>query len=355
MKVIHTSDIHLTDDEKYQHRWDALKEIVEVFKKEEADILVIVGDLFDSIKDSRKTYERLREIFDNLQVVILPGNHDKEAYREGMDLGKNVTVIRNGEEVLDFEEVVFIGLPYEDGLQTPEKVYARLLQASEKRKSNKCNILLFHGELLSKAYDSTNDFYEKGRYMPVSFEILDSLGFNYILAGHFHTRYDVKESENRYFVYPGSPVSISRKEKGRRKINVIEVGEKPRSVELNSFHYIEKEVRLNIDDNENPIDKINRAVQKELVDSNCSLLVNITGYFDGAKFSITEQLLTKHIYTLVETYNIEFQFNAKDIGNIIASNRLLYRIIEKINGKELGEERRYALIKRFVDAFLEIK
>ncbi|SHN62140.1 metallophosphoesterase family protein [Fervidobacterium gondwanense] len=357
MKIVHTSDLHLTDDEKYQHRWDALKEIVEVFKKEQADILVIAGDLFDSVTDANKTYEKLRKILDEIQVIILPGNHDNEFYNiEGKHLGSNVTVITSIDAYLDFDNVRVLGLPYEEGLNTTEKVYEKLRYASSLKKTDKLNILLFHGELLSTSYTTADDFYEKGRYMPVELETLNSLGFSYILAGHFHTRYDVRNMENGYFIYPGSPVSISQKEKGKRKINIVKLGETPKPVELNSFHYIEKEVRLSIDDD--PIERIDTTVQQTFQESQNSkflLLLKVTGYFNGAKFSITEQMVNMHLNSLKRDYNIECQFDAKDIGNIIANDKLMRKIIEKINSKGLDEEKRYAIIKRLVDAFLEIK
>ena len=52
------------------------------------------------------------------------------------------------------------------------------------------NVLLFHGELLHFAAGSGAYGEEEGRdYMPVWLSSFEGLGFDYVLAGHFHSQY----------------------------------------------------------------------------------------------------------------------------------------------------------------------
>ncbi|MGQ9855682.1 MAG: metallophosphoesterase family protein [Fervidobacterium sp.] len=352
MKIVHTSDIHLTDDERYTHRWDALRKIIDVVKKENADMLVIAGDLFDSVADANKTYERLRSIFNGIRVIILPGNHDKDVYKEDMYIGENVTIIKKMEEFVDFENVRIIGIPYEDTCTTVEKTYEKFLLANEFASKSKHNILIYHGELIDERYTGTEDFYESGRYMPFELKMIESLNFSYILAGHFHTRYDVQKTSNGYFVYPGSPVSVSRKEIGKRRINVVEIGKEPKPLEIQSFHYVEKIVQLNLEDS--PKAKIESELNSDVLIDNGYVILHVSGFFDGNRFSETENSLKKWLDGLKEKFNVEIQFSAKDIGNIMKEDRLIYRIIEKLNAKDIDDAQRKSILRKIVDAYIEL-
>ncbi len=46
MKILHTADLHLRSEN--DERWAALTAVVDIGKKQKADVLVIAGDLFDS-------------------------------------------------------------------------------------------------------------------------------------------------------------------------------------------------------------------------------------------------------------------------------------------------------------------
>ena len=112
----------------------------------------------------------------------------------------------------DVEGVRVFGLPFEK--ISGDKVVERLLSMRERLRKSATNILLFHGELLDVGYsrDSYGDDEEAG-YMPLRLSSLDGLGFDYVLAGHFHTKFEVQRYDGGFFVYPGSPVSITKKEK----------------------------------------------------------------------------------------------------------------------------------------------
>src|SRR5215475_6567801 len=87
IRVVHTSDVHLETDtfgagprgeELRSKVRTAFANVIDVANTREADLLLIVGDLFDS---SRVTEEGLAFAFGTIAqakmpVVMIPGNHD---------------------------------------------------------------------------------------------------------------------------------------------------------------------------------------------------------------------------------------------------------------------------------------
>ena len=199
MKILHTADIHLkeSDDE----RWQALSEIIELGNRELIDALIISGDLFDKDIDAMKLKTSIRELFsrNNYRIFIIPGNHDSNSFEEGSFLGANVEIINTNDDIYEIDGVSIAGLPYMEIRES--EIFERLNNISGKLSKDKCNILLYHGELLNTFY-SRGDFGEEGdsRYMPVTLDYFNEMNFDYILAGHFHTNFNVWEfDKKRYF------------------------------------------------------------------------------------------------------------------------------------------------------------
>jgi len=61
MKVLHTADIHLR--EYGDNRWKALQKLIEIGKKEEVEVFVVSGDLFDKDIDAEVLRPKIREVF----------------------------------------------------------------------------------------------------------------------------------------------------------------------------------------------------------------------------------------------------------------------------------------------------
>ena len=223
MKILHTADIHLR--EYGDKRWEALQKLIEIGKKEKIGILVICGDLFDKGINAENLRPKIRELFSNngFKIVIIPGNHDKDSYKSGLYFGDDTVIL--GNSPLEFNNVRIIGMPFEEAMQR-EDILSKLCSLKNTLTSDNKNILLFHGELLD-AFFSRKDFGEEGeeRYMPVRLSYFRDLNVDYVLAGHFHSNLEVRLLENGgYFVYSGSPVSITKREVGQRKVNIFEIG-----------------------------------------------------------------------------------------------------------------------------------
>ncbi len=291
MKILHTADLHL--NEGASERWDALDELVKVAREHKVSALVIAGDLFDHNAEAEKLRARLRAALagGGFQTIILPGNHDYKAYLSGLYFGENVTVINNWAEPVRLGEAVIWGLPYER--LSGERLVGRLREMGGLMNPEEPNILLFHGELLD-AYFSRHELGDEGdqRYMPVRLSYFASLPLQYVLAGHFHSRYTGWQlPEGGLFIYPGSPVAVTRRENGRRVANLLTLGETPAETELNSYHY--EELKINLDPF-NPVDPRVLLEQKlQGIHPQAKVLLTVQGLFNGSTLALNESELAE--------------------------------------------------------------
>src|SRR3989304_2726941 len=92
MKILHTADIHLR--EYGDERWQTLKTLIDIGKKEKIEVFVISGDLFDEKIDAENLRPKIREIFSNngFSIVLIPGNHDHDVYKD-MYFGEDAKIL----------------------------------------------------------------------------------------------------------------------------------------------------------------------------------------------------------------------------------------------------------------------
>ena len=67
MKILHTSDIHLVEFE--DERWKTLVKLLEIGKRENIDILVICGDLFDNETAAENFQKFVESRGGNVEIV----------------------------------------------------------------------------------------------------------------------------------------------------------------------------------------------------------------------------------------------------------------------------------------------
>src|SRR3989304_3361210 len=103
MKILHTADIHLR--EYGDERWQTLKTLIDIGKKEKIEVFAISGDLFDEKIDAENLRPKIREIFSNngFNIVLIPGNHDHDVYKD-MYFGEKTSEKKANEDTchLDF-------------------------------------------------------------------------------------------------------------------------------------------------------------------------------------------------------------------------------------------------------------
>lgn len=352
MRILHTADLHLrtTDDE----RWEALGVILDKVDELKAGVLVVCGDMFDKDVDAQRLKSPLREVFEKRsnRVLVLPGNHDDKGLRAGDFFGEHVTVMSDPLQPVDIGLTRIVGIPFED--VGPEVVLDRLLAARELVRDDEgaTNVLLFHGELLDLMPEPDAFGVDEGHdYMPVRLSTFAGLGFDYVLAGHFHRNYDVRQFDGGYFVYAGSPVSITRKETGRRHAIVVDAGEPPRPTPLDTHHAERVDIRLNPFDRVQPFDDIRRRL--ESLHPKAAAYLSVGGFVDVEALGMTE----REFAVAVKQYEtepgvVEVTSPWRDVGDIL-HHELFKRVDEHLRAAELGDEHREAVREMVIDAMTE--
>ena len=249
MKFIHCSDIHLGAEPeagkpwaeaRKSEVWDTFGRILAMCRKENADLLIISGDLFDR-QPSGSELRLVNEMFASLgkiRVVLMAASSDyispRSNYRS-FKWNENVVMLSDSEPM----EIYLYGIDttvygfsyYESELTTQS--YRDLYP----KKSSGLHILLAYGGA------------EGGS--SVSLERLSQAGFDYVAMGQSHNM--KKINENMY--YPGSPEPLDRTETGEHGVIVGEFGYERGEYKLNTRFvpmagkkYIELHVRIRPED-----------------------------------------------------------------------------------------------------------
>ena len=350
MRIVQTADLHLRgiDDE----RWEALVAVVDTAMARHADLLAISGDLFDRDIDAQQLRVAIRGELERFQrpVVIIPGNHDVKGIRDGDFFGNNVTLFTGGVDAFQFDDVNVIALPYTTASQ--EDTLALVRAASERVHKTVPNVLLFHGELLDLVPDKGAFGDEAGRdYMPVRLRAFDGLGIDYVLGGHFHSNHRIHQYDGGYFVYAGSPVSITRKELGQRHVTVVDTGKPPESIPIDTHHFIETVVTLTPDDSAQPIDRVEQALSG--LHPRASVFLTVTGFADFARFDTNEQQLHDQLKLLTTRFPVR-QVDAlwQDVSAVL-HHELYVRFKQRLATTDITDEQRAESDRIAIAAMME--
>jgi DNA repair exonuclease SbcCD nuclease subunit len=343
MKILHTSDIHIKEFE--DDSWETLKSLIKIGKKEKIDFFVVSGDLFDKEVGFSKLYHELRPLLDNIEYefIIIPGNHDEKAFSSGAFIGNKVRVIRNLTEPLEYESVRFFGFPFKN--ITSKEIRSNLRKIKELSSGEKTNILLFHGELLDHSFSGSDFGDEEINYMGVKLSFFTNLNLKYVLAGHFHTNFQVYEfDQGGFFVYPGSPLSKTKKEMGKRAVNLFELGKAPSQYIIDTPYYEQINLKVQPEDKTNIIDKIKEQLKE--IPGEAKILLSLTGYTEK-----NEEEFDKEIHKLEDKFkNLEIENRTRGIKQL-TDDELFKTFLEKL--ERLKSPREQEIKSLFIKSMLE--
>lgn len=285
MKIVHTADVHLASN--HPERMDALKEVLEVCREEEADLLLITGDLFDQNVNVEEVKTDLRPLFssNSFDTLVIPGNHDNSAFRQEDYFGDDIEVLdERPYEKKVFEDVNIVALPYTD------KEFSEMIEPlSGAREEDKKNILMIHCTLAG----ASGGFGEETRYLPVEPAELVQTGYDYVLSGHIHSSATRKSYENTVFTYSGSPVSISSSETGKREVWVLDTeDESMETRELETFHYVKEGLELLPGEEEDVLERIGGSLEEKDLDE-ASVIVTVDGFTERGVEDFKDEIAEK--------------------------------------------------------------
>lgn len=351
MKILHSADIHLrsVDDE----RWKSLQLLLSIARDQKVDVFVISGDLFQKDRDAEMLRPKIRELFSDNEfpVIILPGNHDAQLISD-MYFGGNVVLLNDLYRPYVIGNVAFYGFAFET--MDEHRVLDRLQQLNRHLLPDHTNILLFHGELLDvmfKRSDAGVD--DESGYMPVRLSFFRELDIDYVLAGHFHSRFDIRPlPDGGYFVYPGSPVSITRRETGRRKVNIFEVGSPPCEYPLDTPHYEEVYVTIDPFDKTDPLTIIKQRLNP--VHPHAKVLLTVDGYFNKDTIGRNEKALADEISAIACPMCIEIRNEFRDVQQVL-DDELFTAFLGKLEARNDTGFRQKHIRELVIRAMIEAK
>jgi len=352
MKILHTADIHLREHD--DERWKTLRKLIELGKKKKIKIFVISGDLFDRGVNAEKLRSKIRKMFSNngFKIVIIPGNHDKDSFKTGLYFGDDTIILNDPLKPFELNSVRIVGLPFEQ--IEGEEILNKLAVMKKILTDDKSNILLCHGELLDSFF-SRRDFGEEGtdRYMPFWLYYFNDLNLDYVLAGHFHTAFDIRRLENGgYFVYPGSPVSITKKEVGQRRINIFEVGKRPKEYPIDSPHFEEVDIKLSPFEKKSPAERVSMLIAG--LHPEARTILKVGGYVNCKEIKMTETELKNKITEIAGKKSEEISYEFSDIQEII-ENDLFKEFLNKLKKSDLEKKKKKNLIEVAIKAMIEAR
>ncbi len=265
MKILHTSDWHIGQNFMGKNRADEheafLSWLYETIQKENIDVLIVAGDIFDTGNPPNYAlelyYNFLKKLFsiNGLYVIITAGNHDSvstlKAPKQLLEF-MNVHVITSGDEsenelisIYKKDELVGVvcAVPFLRDSVVREAISGQTL--NEKESSLNHGIKQHYIDVYEQAIELTKEKNlpiiatghlttvgsrtsesERDIYIGGTIDIgSDFLGkyFDYVALGHLHINQIVGVDHVRY---SGSPIPLSFSEsKQKKKVNIVEFKE----------------------------------------------------------------------------------------------------------------------------------
>ncbi|MGM0366272.1 MAG: metallophosphoesterase family protein [Actinomycetota bacterium] len=333
MKIIHSSDLHL--NKNCPERAEALDRILEAGQKQKAEAVLIAGDFFDSKADSDYFRPVLRQKFNDIgfKVYLIPGNHDYGSFEGDLFFGNQLQVLNKKPfEVIDFNQLRVVAVPY---FNQDFNRYA--MEIGEAKAKDRPNALLLHCSLDAPFISGDEFGEEQGEgYLPVSSRVLAELGFNYVLAGHYHSRFMVHDiSDTCTFVYPGSPVSVTRKEKGPRAVALLDTEKRQGigSLSIKSSYYDRLTFSLEPQKEKEVLDRM--AGELSSHDPSYALLeVILEGFTSMGERTLKEKI--DNTLAGFKNYNLNLSHNYRDIAEVL-SDPLYIKFRDKLKERDLDE------------------
>ncbi len=224
MKFLHTADLHLDSAfcqsstsaaaAKRERQREVLKNIFSLATSELCDMVLISGDLFDSVHGvTPETTELCLKLFKDFgkPIVISPGNHDpyvNGSFYRSVQIPANVYIFSSNElQFFDFYDldVTVAGYAFTSSAM-PENPLSAPLPV---RHNQNTFLLCAHADVDIPT----------SRYAPILSSTLSKHGFDYCALGHVHKYTEISDN----IVYCGFPEGRSFDELGAGSVMLVTI------------------------------------------------------------------------------------------------------------------------------------
>ena len=243
LKIIHGADFHLDSpfqgltaakaSMRREEQRQMLRRLAELAQQEEADLMLLAGDLLDTENTRSETGVELLQWLSQVPcpVIISPGSHDWYSDRSPwarLQLPDNVTVFK--ERTMHLVSVPSVDARIYGAAFTERTSPALLKGFHAERRPGIFNLLCIHGEVGNPS----------SPYNPISEEDLAASGIDYAALGHLHEASGLRRSGGCSYAWPGCPEGRNFDETGPKSVYVVELSQdgcRLRPVEIATRQY----------------------------------------------------------------------------------------------------------------------
>ncbi|MEM4295611.1 MAG: metallophosphoesterase [Candidatus Anstonellales archaeon] len=254
MKIGIIGDTHLGNKRFYEESFLHLERALNILEKENCDVILHTGDMFDTKDITLQTLHRTFLIFNKIKkqkVIAICGNHEKRA-KDEINAVKLLSDIGCFEylhnKVLHIDDFSFLAMSHVNEADAQAELDNIIKQRLPEMREKK--VLMIHQNI--KDYSPGDG---------IELKYLKSLGFFLIVNGHIHKRiYDWP------VILPGSllATSINEDEAKPRGVTVIDTNNCiPKFIEIEQRPIVIKQVHFNDATKEEIINTIKEIYKEE--------------------------------------------------------------------------------------------
>ena len=262
MKLIHTSDWHLGhllyNYDRGEEQSSMLNQLTEIVKKEQPDVFLLCGDVFDTYQPSTSVQKMfiegmlaIHEACPGMVMVMTAGNHDSGSKHEvnkelwqfvGGHVIGNIYKDAIAKHIIEIPGKGYvIAVPYAYEKFIPENFFKDLTaRVKEVNKDNLPVIMTAHTTVNGVDFTGHERVNEKtiGNIDSVGIETFGE-GYDYLALGHIHKPQFIHTGKHNVR-YSGSPIAVSFDESYNHTVSIVEIsghGERPevREVEIENI------------------------------------------------------------------------------------------------------------------------
>lgn len=220
IKFVHAADFHLDSPfralppekavQLRQEQRALMERLVELCSEQQADLLLLSGDLFDSGSVYQDTLTALQRAFSNCraQIFIAPGNHDFAAVGSPWhtrEWPENVHIFtQNTMEFVDLDALHcrVYGAAFTSAQSRP------LLEGFAVDDETRLNLMVLHGDAEQPS----------SPYNPITRQAIERSGLDYLALGHIHKCSGLRTAGRTAYGWPGCILGRGFDETGEKGV-----------------------------------------------------------------------------------------------------------------------------------------
>ena len=226
IRILHAADLHLDSpfqglsrEKAAQRRGEQrgmLLRIAQAAREQQADLVLLAGDLFDADSPYSETARLLEQVLPQIgvPVFIAPGNHDWYGPRSPwarLSLGENVHVFHT--EDIRCVELPALGARVWGAAFTARHRSPPLAGFRPEKIPGVADILVLHGEVGAP----------NSPYGAISEADIAASGMDYIALGHVHAGSGLCRAGDTFYAWPGCPEGRGFDETGEKGVLLTQV------------------------------------------------------------------------------------------------------------------------------------